>query len=190
MKSRQESGRALICLAVFITIATLVSAGCTGSAPENQSQVTTISGKQSEQPAAGTPTAPVTVKAPEKPATVRPTPAPVLSTGIMLDPIGDVSDSQKILITGTTSLPAGTELLWQLMPDTGKPPTGTIRGVTTGNGWVVKGDGRSNRISLDVGMAGDDVRPGKWVALVGEMKGNFTDLEIGDHYGYASFTLK
>jgi hypothetical protein len=152
--------------------------------------MTATTDKQGEQPAvAGTTVITMITTAPLK--TVQ-TPAPVLSTGITLDPIGDVYDGEEYLITGNTSLPVGTELILQLMPDTGIPPNGTdkqaIGGSSGGTGFIIEGDGVSNRIRIQGSMGGQP--PGKWVALVGEMKGTYSDFQIGEHYGYAYFTLR
>jgi hypothetical protein len=111
---------------------------------------------------------------------------------IRLNPIGDRSVGDQFLITGTTSLPAGTTLIWEVMPDTGTPPTGLDLNATgiMANNPVTKGDGISNRVSLAADMTG--FAPGKWVAFVGIMKGepNSGSLEIGELTGSAYFTLK
>ena len=111
---------------------------------------------------------------------------------IRLNAIGDRSVGDQFLITGTTSLPTGTTLIWEVMPDTGTPPTGLDLNATgiIANNAVTKGDGTSNRVSLAVDMSG--YAPGKWVALVGTMKGDPTkrEIEIGDPVGSAYFTLK
>jgi hypothetical protein len=54
-----------------------------------------------------------------------------------------------------------------------------------GNNKVTKGDGTSNRRSLEVNLG--RLVPGKYVVIMGEMKGDF---EIGDRYGYTYVTLK
>jgi hypothetical protein len=136
---------------------------------------------------------PLTTTAPETPAAGQPAPAPGSSDGvILLDPVGDVYDGQEYLITGTTRLPAGTSLLLQLMPDTGTAPNGTdkqaVGGRAGSTAWITEGDGTANRIRIRGSMGGQ--APGKWVALVGEMKGNYSDVQVGDHYGYAYFNLK
>ena len=133
---------------------------------------------------------PVITTAPEKPAAA---PATGSSDGvILLDPVGDMYDGQEYLITGTTSLPAGTSLLLQLMPDTGTPPNATDRQAVGGRAgstaWITEGAGTANRIRIRGSMGGQ--APGKWVALVGEMRGNYSDVQVGNHYGYAYFNLK
>lgn len=182
MKNHQKSGLGLICLAILIVVATLVIAGCMestqGQQGENSAAVTTVTIR--------TTTAPAPLK------TVQPTPAPGLSTaGIAIDPIGDRKTGDKFVITATTSLPAGTNIFWQVLPDTGTPPTGldgTSKMSIAGNSQVTKGDGTSNRISQAVDPG--SLVPGKYVVIVGEMKGAPSDFEIGDRYGYTYFTLK
>jgi hypothetical protein len=123
------------------------------------------------------------------------TPVPATITKgnyIRLNAIGDHSVGDQFLITGTTSLPVGTSLLWQVMPDTGTLPTGidrTAKGIMA-NSQVTKGDGTSNRVSLAVDM--NEQAPGKWVVLVGEIKGDTAtgDVKMGELAGSASFTVK
>ena len=60
-----------------------------------------------------------------------------------------------------------------------------------GNNQVTKGDTPPNRISLAVDLG--RLVPGKYVAIVGKMKGDATTgmvFEIGNDYGYTYFTLK
>ncbi len=111
---------------------------------------------------------------------------------ISLNAIGDRSVGDQFLITGTTSLPAGTMLLWQVMPDPKTPPTG-INLTTTGimaNAPVTKGEGAANRVSLAVDTG--DLVPGEYIVHVGEMKGDpeKRDIAMGELTGSAYFTLK
>ena len=190
MKSQQKSGIRLICLALLIVIATLVSAGCLASTPDPQSQTTATHDQQSKNPAASTAVTTRTTTAPAPLKTTTPAPAPGLSTaGVAIGPIGDKKTGEHFLLTAATSLPLGTEVMWQILPDTGSPPTG-LDGASqmslTGNNLVTKGDGTSNRISQDVDLG--RLVPGKYVVIVGEKKGN--EFEIGNRYGYTYFTLK
>ena len=75
---------------------------------------------------------------------------------IRINAIGNRSVGDQFLITGTTSLPVGTTLIWEIMPDTGTLPTGLDLNATgiMANNAVTKGDGTSNRISLAVDMSG------------------------------------
>nr|WP_319376259.1 hypothetical protein [uncultured Methanoregula sp.] len=108
---------------------------------------------------------------------------------IRLHAIGDRSVGDQFLITGTTSLPLGTMLLWQIMPDTGTTPAGvneTASGIA-GASPVTKGDGIVNRVSFAADMSKQ--KPGKWVVLVGELKEGEFDM-MGNPRGSASFILK
>jgi hypothetical protein len=111
---------------------------------------------------------------------------------IRLDAIGDRFVGDQFLITGTTSLPAGTMLLWQVMPDPKIPQTG-INLTATGlmaNAPVTKGDGAANRVSLAVDTG--DLIPGEYIALVGEMQGDPAkkDISMGELTGSAYFSVK
>lgn len=192
MKTDQKPGAALICLVLLITIATLAIAGCMESAQEQQGQMTVASEKQSEKPVSTTIVTTRTVAAPVQPSPAQSSPGPDLSTaGITIDPIGDKKVGDRFIITATTSLPTGTNLFWQILADTGTPPTGldgNSQMSVGGNNQVTKGDSTSNRISQDVDLG--RLIPGKYVVIIGEMKGDFSDFEIGDRYGYTYFTVK
>jgi hypothetical protein len=187
MKNNQTSGFVLICLVILIA-ATLVIAGCVGST-SGQSQVSSTNDKQSEHPATGTTVATrATASTPLK--TVKPTPAPGLSTaGVAIDPISDKKTGDRFLLTATTSLPAGTEIMWQILPDTGTPPSnldGNSQMSVGANNQVIKGEGTTNRISVAVDLG--RLEPGKYAVIVGEEKGN--EYAIGSRFGYTYFTLK
>jgi hypothetical protein len=79
---------------------------------------------------------------------------PTESDFITVNPIGDLSVGAQVLITGTTSLPVGASLLWQVMPDTGTAPTGinmTAMGLA-GSNMVTKGVGTMNQVSFAADM--------------------------------------
>jgi hypothetical protein len=192
MKNPQKPGDVLICLALLITIATLAIAGCMESTQEQQGQMPVASEKQNEKPVATTIVTTRTVAAPVQPSPAQSSPGPGLSTaGITIDPIGDKKVGDRFTITAMTSLPAGTNLFWQIMQDTGTPPTGLDKNSQMsvgGNNLVLNGNSTSNRISQDVDLG--RLIPGKYVVIIGEMKGDFSDFEIGDRYGYTYFSLK
>ncbi|MDD1693374.1 MAG: hypothetical protein LUQ71_01495 [Methanoregula sp.] len=111
---------------------------------------------------------------------------------IRIQAIGDRTVGDQFLITGTTSLPPGTMLIWQVMPSTGTVPTTldmNARGIMANNA-VTKGDGAKNRVSLAVDTT--DHPPGEYIVIVGEMKGDMAngDIRIGDLVGSALFNLK
>ncbi len=195
MKNKPKSGNMLICLAMLIVVATMVSAGCMDTTPGPQGQTTATYDQQVASPASGTAATTRITTAPAPLKTTPSAPAPVSSTGVIkIDPIGDKNTGDTFTLTGTASLPAGTNIIWQILPDTGTPPTG-IDGNSQmsvgGNNQVTQGDGTRNRISLAVQLG--RLVPGKYVAIVGKMKGDpatGTVFEIGNDYGYTYFTLK
>jgi hypothetical protein len=110
---------------------------------------------------------------------------------IRINAIGDRKVGEQFLITGTTSLPAGTTLIWEVMPYTGTQPTGldmNAKGIMANNP-VTKGDGSSNRISLAADLS--LMEPGECIVIVGEMKGDMTkqDIWLGDLVGSARFRV-
>ncbi len=123
---------------------------------------------------------------PEKPAT------PLSPAAVTFKPIGDRKAGGNFTIAGITSLPAGTNLFWEILPDPGTPPTGVDLKADTGimaNNQVMQGDARSNRISLDVDMK--DFRKGKYVVIVASLSGDpsTVDPATGTLAGYTYFTL-
>ena len=111
---------------------------------------------------------------------------------ILINSIGDRKVGDLFLITGATSLPAGVNLIWEIMPYTGTMPTGLDLNATgiMANSMVTKGDGAENRVSLAVDTT--DHPPGEYIVIVGEMKGDMAngDIRIGDLVGSALFNLK
>ena len=106
---------------------------------------------------------------------------------IAVNPIGDRSAGDQFLITGTTSLPVGTSLIWQIMPYTGTAPTSvnkTAMGLA-GSNMVTKGSGTTNRVAFAADM--NQMPAGKWVVLVGVMKSG--DFEVENPIATAYFTL-
>ena len=195
MKQDHQSGPGLICITILIIFATIAIAGCVDSAQEQQDQVTSTGDEQTVQPAAGTTTTTRIATVSSTQNTAQPTSEPVSSTGVIrVDPISDKNTGDKFTFTGTTSLPAGTNILWQILPDTGTPPTGpdgSSMMSVAGNYQVTKGEGTSNRISLSVDLG--RLVPGKYVAIIGKMKGDPASapvFEIDKDYGYAYFTIK
>jgi hypothetical protein len=195
MRTDHQTGSGLICITILIILATIAIAGCADSAQVPQSQETPTGNVLTGHPAAGTTTATriATVMATQR--TAQPASGPVSSTGVIkIDPISDKNAGDTFTLTGTTSLPAGTNILWQILPDTGTPPTGpdgnSMMSVG-GNYLVTKGEGTSNRISLSIDLG--RLVPGKYVAIVGKMKGDPASapvFEIEKDYGYAGFTIK
>jgi hypothetical protein len=111
---------------------------------------------------------------------------------IRLDTIGDHTVGDQFLITGTTSLPVGTTMFWQVIQDKGTIPDSidmTGMGIMANNA-VTKGDGSANRVSLAVDL--NKMAPGKYIAVVSDMKGDMAtgEIRMGDLAGSARFTVK
>jgi hypothetical protein len=111
---------------------------------------------------------------------------------IHLNAIGDKSVGDQFLITGTTSLPAGVNLIWEIMPYTGTMPTGldlNARGIMANNP-VTKGDGTANRVSLAADMS--TMEPGEYIVMVGPLEGESEnrDIAMGEPVGSVRFILK
>lgn len=195
MKQHQNSGNILVCLVLFIAVATITIAGCTDTAAEQQNPATPAGTLQSEKTAHDTAVATKATTAPAARKTTQPASTPVSSTGVIrLDPVSDKNAGETFTITGTTSLPERANIFMQIMPDTGTPPNGldpdSMMSVG-GNYQVMKGEGTTNRIEVAVDLG--QLIPGKYVAIVGKMKGDPASapvFEIDKDYGYAYFTIK
>ena len=195
MEIIKESGKILSGLILFMTIMIIVMSGCTDSAVGQQGSATPVHEKQSENPAVTT-TAAITT--PEVPAQkiASPVPSLVSSPGaITFDPPGEKKTGESFAITGTTSLPAGTNLFWDITPDPGKVPTGIDITVPVGimaNNQVT-GTGTANTVLLSVdGESTKDLPKGKYVIIVVSLNGDpmTTDPTSGTLAGYSYVTLK
>jgi hypothetical protein len=118
-------------------------------------------------------------------------PATTKDDFIRINAIGDKTEEDQFLISGTTSLPAGVGLIWQVMPYTGTVPTGldmNAKGIMANNP-VTKGDGAANRVSLAVDLG--NMEPGEYIAMVGPMKGDpeNRDIAMADPVGSTRFTV-
>ncbi|MFA5237017.1 MAG: hypothetical protein WC362_04090 [Methanoregula sp.] len=112
---------------------------------------------------------------------------------ITLAPISDKHTGDDFPVTGTTSLPAGTNLIWQIIPDPGTSPTGIDMNAQSGimaNNQVINGDTASNRVSLDVNMT--DMKPGKYLVMTAVVVGDplTADPATASLAGYTYFTLE
>ncbi len=96
---------------------------------------------------------------------------------IHLDKIGTRSAGDLFLVTGTTSLPVGTEILWQVTPAalTSDPnQTGTFSGMMA-NSQVTRGMGMANRVTF--AMDSYALQPAEYNVTVSISAG---DLNAGD----------
>jgi len=111
---------------------------------------------------------------------------------IRVNAIGDRLLGDQFLITGTTSLPAGTEVMWEVTPAsfTTDPDqqTGTFTGAMA-NSQVSKGTGNTNRVTfaLDTYV----LLRGQYNVSVSTIAGDLTrgDFRTGDLMGSGLFTL-
>jgi hypothetical protein len=197
MKQDQKPNLWLTGLTVIIAIAIITIAGCAGSTDEQQGQVNAAGTVQAEHPAATTAIATKSATVQETKKTTTPVPTPVRSNGVItFDPIGDQKAGSTFHITGTTSLPAATNLFWQIMPDTRITPTGIDMSSRMGimaNNQVIKGSGTANQVSLSVEAKDTkDLVAGKYVVIVVSLKGDpmTTDPSTGTLAGYTYVTLK
>ncbi len=197
MKTHKKSGLGFICLTMLIAIAMITIAGCVGSVQESQSKVTSASNVQTGHTIT---TTAVTTRPANVPATKTTTTlasSSIQSNGVItFDPTSDKNAGDTFRITGTTSLPAGTNLFWQVRPDTGTPPTGIDMNSKMGimaNNQVTKGSSAANQVSLSVDAKDSkDLAAGKYVVLAVSLKGDpmTTDPTTGILAGYTYITLK
>jgi hypothetical protein len=196
---REEPGPAASGLAgpvvILTLIAILIVTGCTDSNPQLQGSTTTFTEQRNENPAREVTAAVRTGAVTAAQAITQPAAGPVSSTGVIrLDAISDMNAGEKFTISGTTSMPEGSEILWQVIPDTGLPPEGLDPDSTMsvgGNYLVTRGNGTMNRITIAVDPGG--LVPGRYAVIAGKAKERTPDkmvFEIEKDFGYAYFSLK
>jgi hypothetical protein len=197
MKTHQKSGPGLICLTTLIAIAMITIAGCVGSVQEQQSKVTSASNVQTGHTITTTAVTTRPANVPAAKTTTTLASSSVQSNGVItFDPTSDKKAGDTFRITGTTSLPAGTNLFWQVKPDIGTPPTGIDMNSKMGimaNNQVTKGSSAANQVSLSVDAKDTkDLAAGKYVVLAVSLKGDpmTTDPTTGILAGYTYITLK
>jgi hypothetical protein len=196
METGRRPDRVLVYLAVIFTGVILAAGGCTDTAPQQPGPAGTTGAGQATSPAASAVQTIRTTTIPTAPP-AQPSPDPVMpDAAVTFDPIGERTIGSALLISGATSLPAGTNLFWEIRPDTGTLPTGIDLNSRIGimaNNQVISGSGSSNRVSLSV-VAKDtkDLPPGKYVVVVVSLKGDpmTTGPSTGTLAGYSSLILK
>ncbi len=93
---------------------------------------------------------------------------------IHLNAIGDRSVGNQFLITGTTSLPIGTGVIWQVSPislTTDPNQTETATGMMA-TSQVTKGEGNTNRVSF--AMDTNELQPDQYYVTVSTSIGNLS----------------
>lgn len=131
MKTDPEPGRVLAGLAVFLTIAALMIAGCTDSAEGLPDQAATLQGTPGVHITSAPVTGTTSTQAPQKTALQTPasqpssaivpadTPDPserAIPEGILIEGIPDITRGDPLVLSGRTSLPAGTDLIVIIVP--------------------------------------------------------------------------
>lgn len=189
MKPRKNPGHRLAFLAVLIIAAAIAVTGCLES---GSGRMASVHGTQAENPAAAQNVTAGATTGPA-PGTVQPPGVTVPSAMVIqFDPVRGKKIGDPLVITGTTRLPEGTDLFWQIRPDTGMPPTGIDMNSRMGimeNNRVTKGRGAVNQVSLTVDT--NKLVAGKYVAIAMTMKEDpgSGHLVIGDPAGYVNLTL-
>ncbi len=108
---------------------------------------------------------------------------------ITLNAIGDRSSGDQFLVTGTTSLPVGTGILWQVTPAAlaGNPDqAGTFSGMMA-NSQVTKGSSTANRVSF--AMDTNALQPGEYNVSAALLVGDPGQAKTGYPSGSTFFTL-
>ncbi len=88
-----------------------------------------------------------------------------------LDTVGVKHAGDQFLVTGTTNLPVGSEVIWEVAPSVAPnfPDTGTFSGMMA-NSEVTRGDGGTNRVSLAVDSTA--LEPGEYTVRVSNVVGD------------------
>jgi hypothetical protein len=116
---------------------------------------------------------------------------------ISVDPISDKNIGDQFTITGNTSLPAGTEILFQIYPASFEaaatdPQTGAQNGEftgATGTVTVTQGTGGTNTWSVDVDLT--TFLPTEYLVNVSLFTGDASrgDFSTGNPFGTTTFTV-
>jgi hypothetical protein len=109
---------------------------------------------------------------------------------IRIDPIGDRSAGDQFLVTGSTSLPVGTNILWQVTPKalTADP---NMRGIFSGmmaNSMATKGKSAANRVTYALDT--NALLPGEYTVSAALLVGDPGKAKSGEPEGSAEFTVK
>jgi hypothetical protein len=116
---------------------------------------------------------------------------------IRIDPVGDKNVGDNFAITGTTNLPAGTEILFQVYsasfePTAADPQTGAQSGEftgATGTVKVIRGTGDTNTWSADIDLS--TFQPEEYLVNVSLLTGDPAkgDYSTGNPSGRLKFTV-
>ncbi len=109
---------------------------------------------------------------------------------IRIGAIGDRQAGDQFLVTGTTSLPVGTNILWQVTPKslvTDPDQKGIYSGIMA-NSVVTKGMGATNRVTF--ALDSNALQPGEYSVSAGLLVGDPGQAKTGEPSGFVLFTLK
>ncbi len=126
--------------------------------------------------------------------TVKQGPAtPVTGQFIRIDPIGDKNVGDIFAITGTTNLPAGSEILFQVYPlsfETSKDQSGMFSGAT-GTISVSQGTGGTNTWNVEAGLPASYFVPGELLVNVSRFTGDKSkgDFSTGSPFARTTFIV-
>jgi hypothetical protein len=133
MDADQKSNPVLAGLAILVTIAAMVIAGCSDSPTSYQGQTSAIPETQAAQAVSTmstTQTIPVQASRPSPAIIPADTSNPserAIPNGILMDGIRDITAGDPLVVSGRTGLPAGTDLIVIVTPST------RVSGKITGN---------------------------------------------------------
>jgi hypothetical protein len=189
-----NAGPGPIYLVLLVAVAIIVSSGCTDTAVGQRGPAVPPAGMPPFLPAEETVAITTqTVAVPTASPAVSPEPVSI-PCAIAFDPLGEKKAGESFDITGTTTLPAGTNLFWSITPDSGKVPTGIDItdpvGIMANN--QVRGTGTTNTVLLSVdGESTRELPKGKYVIVVVSLKENpmTTNPSTGILAGYNYLTL-
>lgn len=117
-------------------------------------------------------------------------PAAVRDDYIRIDAIGDRMAGDQFLVTGTTSLQAGANILWKVTPDdlvADPDQTGMYSGIMA-NSVVTKGDDSANRVTFALDT--NALRPGGYTVSASLLVGDPGLAGTGEPSGSVRFTVQ
>ncbi|MDD1719896.1 MAG: hypothetical protein LUQ25_07550 [Methanoregulaceae archaeon] len=111
---------------------------------------------------------------------------------IRVDPVGESHVGDQFLVTGTTNLPVGTDVIWEVFPaalTTDQDQTGEFSGMMS-NSFVTRGTGETNRVTLALDTT--LLLPGEYLINASTTRGDLmaSNFMPGDVAGSIPFILK
>lgn len=111
---------------------------------------------------------------------------------ISLNPVGERYAGDQFLVTGATSLPVDTDVIWRVVPLAYAPDNDTT-GIFTSimaNSIVTRGNGENNRVTFALDTA--SLKPGMYSIIASTVTGDLNDGDYspGNITGSTEFTLQ